>query len=506
MNAPSPIHPSIPNTPDRHARHHPEILYALTHMCAQFPPSCVQGGLPERIVALIPTFNLEPSKTELHARLPERLRGEATSPAIKSARATWLAEISSALAVHAARERCEALGLLVMLRYMPLHHTSDPESLDPLSDLLTSHGGSGGGCRSIISGGCCRSTCSGGSGTCDGGIIHNSDAGCDPGTGPPAAALYALLAGKDAATLGPLLDALAPLFEAKMSPTGSPTMAAWAQRAEQLATITLMAAMYGEKEYCQLHTRPLVARTDAARVRHAGITLTLLDLGRSTRLAHHTAGGSPIGLLLITWCVVILEAAPAATVSKLASELAVAGEALDGLSWAREMLGSWGFRHDNPPEELSSIARQLLFDLVAGMLSQQRFRGDAGALPPLAPNPADTGWPAHSEQVLMLMAAVLEGRPALCRTFWSDPECMAEGSLSSLLINARFPLHVAPLATLLAALCADADSAARAWNFAHGLQRICHRVPRQFSLFGIRLHGDGLLRTEVCTSAQEQVP
>ena len=34
-----------------------------------------------------------------------------------------------------------ALGLLVMLRYMPLHHTSDPEALGPLSDLLDSSQG-----------------------------------------------------------------------------------------------------------------------------------------------------------------------------------------------------------------------------------------------------------------------------------------------------------------------------------------------------------------------------
>jgi hypothetical protein len=183
-------------------------------------------------------------------------------------------------------------------------------------------------------------------------------------------------------------------------------------------------------------------------------------------------------------------------VSELAGELAVAGEALHGLRWGVELLSTNGFRHDDPPEELSSIARQLLFDLTAGMLSQPRFREE---VTPAGTRPADTGWPAHDEQLLTLMAAVLEGRPALCRTFWSDPDFLADGSLSSMLLNARYPLHAEALPTLLAALCADADSASRAWAFAHSLQRVCHRLPRQLDLksCGLSLGADQRLYTEV---------
>jgi hypothetical protein len=158
----------------------------------------------------------------------------------------------------------------------------------------------------------------------------------------------------------------------------------------------------------------------------------------------------------------------------------VCGEGLGGISWSVELFDAIGFRYDDPQEEISSIARNLHFDLVAGMLSQQRFRAneDTGTVmfDRAAPQAADTGWPPHSESLFMLMAAVLRGRPALCRTFWSAAESMEDGSLGSLLLNAQYPLRIVPLASLLAALCADSDSAARAWRFAHELPRACHHV------------------------------
>ena len=74
--------------------------------------------------------------------MPPRLRDDAGGRAVaESERARWLDEVGALLALQAAREQCEALGLLVLVRYMPLHHTSDPESLDPLSDLIASHKG-----------------------------------------------------------------------------------------------------------------------------------------------------------------------------------------------------------------------------------------------------------------------------------------------------------------------------------------------------------------------------
>ena len=90
-----------------------------------------------------------PTPTELRARLPARLQQPATTggggvsstgsnAALEAERASWLTEVGALLSIQYARERCEVLGLLILLRYMPLHHTSDPESLDPLSDLLTS--------------------------------------------------------------------------------------------------------------------------------------------------------------------------------------------------------------------------------------------------------------------------------------------------------------------------------------------------------------------------------
>ena len=445
----------------------------------------LQGGLPSRIVALVPTLRT-PTATELRARLPPRLSHKAED----AAGSAWLSEVGGLLALHAAKERCEALGVLVLLRYMPLHHTSHPESLDPVSQLLTSHGSA---------------------------AVVNAQSS----EGAPSAALYALLAGAETASVGQLLATLAPLLESRAhlsravglaGGTAEPTaaaLAAWETREEQLATLALMAAMHGEKEFCQLHSRPTVARTAAAHERHEQLTQTLLNLGRAACRGQDAPGGSSggssaLGALLIVWCVVLLEVAPEEYVSELAGEVAVAGEQLRGLSWGIDLFHARGFRPDDPPEELSSIARQLHFDLIAGMLSQQRFRTEPShAVVPLGANPADTGWPPHSEELLLLMAAVLEGRPALCRTFWSDPDFLADGSLSSMLLNGRYPLRSEPLPRLLAALCADAESASLAWAFAHALPRVCHNVPRQFNLFGVRPHGSEQLRTEVRTPKRQ---
>ena len=249
--------------------------------------------------------------------------------------------------------------------------------------------------------------------------------------------------------------------------------------------------------------RPTIARTPAAHTRHTGLTAELLSLARAAQssaaagFSSSSAAGA-LGSLLITWCVVLLEVAPADTVAEAAANLATAGEALEGLSWARELLRTPGFRHDDPAEEISSIARLLLFDLAGGMLDQPRYRsssgGGGGGGPATAdasdPEPADessavgttamvesaasaadvddapicSGWPAHSEQLILLTSALLEAAQAL-------PDVLVErvtgflqaGSLSSMLLHARYPLRVEPLASLLSALCADADSASRAW-------------------------------------------
>ena len=113
------------------------------------------------------------------------------------------------------------------------------------------------------------------------------------------------------------------------------------------------------------------------------------------------------------------------------------------------------------------------------MMSQPRFRQQVPLSPAITELATDTGWAAHYEHLIMLMASVLESRPALCRTFWSEPDFLADGSLSSMLLNARYPLNAELLPTLLAALCADPDSAARAWGFAHSVQRVCYRCSRQ---------------------------
>ena len=328
-----------------------------------------------------------------------------------------------------------------------------------------------------------------------------------------------MLAGEASASLIPLLSALAPLLSPPTRADAPAELLEWSKRTEQLATITLMAAMHAEKEYCQLHSYPAIARTSHAHQRHEGLTTTLLNYARSAQLGYGSPGGSALGSLLITWCVVILEVATEEDVTcGLASELAIAGEGLKGIEWGIELLTTSGFRHDDPPEELSSIARQLLFDLTAGMLTQPRFRESARstALTPAGQHPADTGWPAHSPKLILLMSAILEGRPALCRTFWSDPDFLTEGSLSSMLLNARYPLHAEALPTLLASLCADAECASNAWAFAHGLQRVSHKIPYSnnqaasacseaapFSLpNGIVLQSDGqTLRTEVIVNA-----
>lgn len=375
----------------------------------------------------------------------------------------WLDEVGALLSVQAAREKCEALGLLVLLSYMPLHHTSDPESLGPLSDLIASFAQ---------------------------GSLPGGGDDCFRESPPSSSALYQLLAGRDSPRVLAVFTALAPLLAPLAQQDAQPAVAAWEQRAQQLATVALMAAMHGEKEYCQLHACPVLARTPSVNGRLGELTSSLLSKGREAQLANVQSGGCALGALILTWCVVVLEVGADDGIADLASELAVTGEALQGLAWGMDLLRTSGFRHDDPPEELSSIARQLLFDLTAGMLSQPRYRAQVAHASD-ATHAADMGWPAHAEHLILLMAAVLEGRPALCRTFWSDPDFLVDGSLSSMLLNARYPFNAELLPTLLAALCADADTAARAWGFAHSLHRVCHRLPTH-SIGGVVCQADDL--------------
>ena len=385
-----------------------------------------------------------------------------------------MSKTGTILALYAAKEQCEALGLLVLLRYMPVHHTALPQSLNPLSDLLTAQSG--------------------------------MDASADEPS-----ALYSVIVGSTTSTLSSLLDALLPLLTRPSNATdgadtahavmdardaGSSSQLAWETRAKQLATIAIMAAMHAEKDLCQLQ-HPVMARTAAAVERHRGLTKLLHHTAQAAATNSATKSHGALGALLITWCVVILEVAPDDEIAEWSSRLAVRGEELGGMSWSIALFDTFGFRHDDPQEEISSIARNLHFDLVAGMLSQQRFRAseDAAATVVLehgANRLADTGWPAHSEPLIMLMAAVLRGRPALCRTFWSASESMEDGSLGSLLLNTQYPLRIAPLASLLAALCADADSAARAWRFAHELPCVCHCISEQMENAAVSTRSDEL--------------
>ena len=142
----------------------------------------------------------------------------------------------------------------------------------------------------------------------------------------------------------------------------------------------------------------------------------------------------------------------------VAAELAAQGTELRGIYWCHALLGSPGFRASDAPEEVSSISRELVLELVGGMVEQPRRCAAA-----------DLGWPAHSEEMLHLAAAALRGRPSLCHAFWDD--VAASNPLSHLLHHARYPLRAAPLPTLLAALGADPEGAQRAWAFAHRLWR-----------------------------------
>ena len=182
-----------------------------------------------------------------------------------------------------------------------------------------------------------------------------------------------------------------------------------------------------------------------------------------------------MGVLLLAWCVVSLWSEPGASVAARGGELAARGDELQGVAWCHALLDSPGFRASDAPEEISSISRELVLELLSGMVEQPRSNCAAAGL----------GWPAHSEPLLYLAAAALRSRPALCRAFWDD--VAASRPLSHLLHHARYPLRAAPLPTLLAALGADAEGAQRAWAFAHQLWRLCHLVPRhEMSLFGVR--------------------
>jgi len=210
VRAPPPEDPLLPSASLRSAsRANPRprmlrlrCLPSLLRSSTCLPPP--QGRLAERIVNLIPTLE-KPTSAEVRARLPARLREDVGKAGDSSnAAALWLEEVDKALALHASRERCEALGLLLLLRYMPLHHSSEPETLAPLSDLL------------------------------------------DNSAGTPSGELYLMLAGREGSTIAALLGSIGPLL-APRAPAATAALAAWDQRSEQLATLVLMAAMHGEE-------------------------------------------------------------------------------------------------------------------------------------------------------------------------------------------------------------------------------------------------------------------
>lgn len=95
--------------------------------------------------------------------------------------------------------------------------------------------------------------------------------------------------------------------------------------------------------------------------------------------------------------------APLSNVANVAGDLAVKADQLGGLDWGRMLLRVDGFRQDDC-DEVASISRQLLFDLVTGLVSQARFAGEHA----LSTMPV-----AHSARVqrLLRLALSLPARP-----------------------------------------------------------------------------------------------
>ena len=385
----------------------------------------LQRGLSERLLLLLIQLDSPPSAM---SRLPGRLQG--SDDAIRGARSEWLVEIDRALALHAAKEKCDAMELLLLLRYLPLSLANDA-----LGDLITSQ-------SSEVS---------------------------------PSTALHQLLAGSETSSLEPLLAILAPIIA--MPPDESALLGSdcvdaqlreHSKRTQELAAMVTIAAMQAEKEFCHREQ----ARIQVAEDQYQAVTHELLCLCRPVLAdaaeqrkcgVGATAASNIIGTLLLAWCAVVLEVASAELLTDQAVKLAVAAEVVDGFGWAVDLLHGDTHRVGQVANDTVLVVRQIFYDIVSGLIAQHRS--------PVS----GIGWPAHSQHLVSLMAAVLDKKPQLCRIFWSHS--LDGGALSSMLLRARYPLRAQPLPILLASLCAGTESLRRAWGFAHSLPRVSHLVP-----------------------------
>jgi hypothetical protein len=75
-----------------------------------------------------------------------------------------------------------------------------------------------------------------------------------------------------------------------------------------------------------------------------------------------------VGALLIAWCVVALWSEAGEHVAARGGELAARAEELRGVGWCHALLDSPGFRASDAPDEISSISRELVLELLSGMV------------------------------------------------------------------------------------------------------------------------------------------
>ncbi|KAL1525460.1 hypothetical protein AB1Y20_020317 [Prymnesium parvum] len=420
-------------------------------------------------------------------------RMRATSTALLVAKAHWLKAVGDMVESHAIAERLALHELLLLLRYLPLHAQAAPETIKLLDDLLLSWPNVSKPSRSSLE------------------------------ASPENLGFYALFAGTDSSVLPKLVTLLeasihqALLINSHHDHTASPALrrrttarSAMLQRCSRLATLIVLTSMFAEKEYCQGHTS--WSRTERAAGRHEEFIASLhslaLYLMQSASYSRREEAAA-VGVTMLAACVLVLETAPLSNVANVAGDLAVKADQLGGLDWGRMLLRVDGFRQDDC-DEVASISRQLLFDLVTGLVSQARFAGAMDDSPSAkavggtrVPLEADSGWPAHSAPLHALLVDVLSGQPSLCSTFWdliddarADPR--VSSPLLSLIAGTRYPLFPDRLPLLLAAAAADVEAdglpdgepanSERSMAFARAFPFVCHCVPQHFTGFGKRLY------------------
>jgi hypothetical protein len=420
-------------------------------------------GLPKKVCKLATTAAKETAETreaELQRRLPHRLRGSGAPPGpdIAEARREWLRQVGAATARHADAERLELHSLLFLVQAAPLLQMQARLTLAPAADASL--------------------------------LEAQLDVFAAEYNRAPGAHALTSMGGVNALTTVGGVNA-----------GGTIPAPDNGERAMRLTTLATLAAMQAEQLACEPS-----ARTEAISSRHSAATATILRLaaggapplvGSATALVgtSNNSGGlgngvSPgaragaVGALALCWCAVQLECAPDETLGDLAADLARHATGLGGMEWCVSLFEADGFRHDEPPQEVSSLAREVLLDLASSLVEQPRNSEQASV-----------GWPAHSPPLARMVAALVRGRRGSCARFWSEAE--TGGPLGLLLRHARYPLDAHTMPHLLGALCADTHSAGRAWAHARSLQQATHMLPRRFSLFDVRASADGAqLRTE----------